>query len=64
MRYYKVIKDGARDRETFFECYKGELLTMRERKAYCPSIPERCFEAVDISKRKVYWFFGKRFEVE
>lgn len=62
MKYYKIIKDGVRDRETFFEGVKDELLTMNERRKHCPNIPERCFEAVEISKRNVYWFFGARFE--
>lgn len=60
MKYYKVIKGGTYDRLTAFETVKNELLTERERRAYCPSIPDRCFVKVNVGK--TYTVFGMRFE--
>ena len=47
----------------------GELYTEKEYNRmienYVFRIPvDKLFERVEISKRRVYWFFGARFEVE
>ena len=39
---------------------KGELFTEKEVKKY--NIPEKILEKVEISRKKIYYFFGARLE--
>lgn len=64
MKYYKVIKADAYDKQTHYSTILGELLTERERNKYFPTLKSEIFECVNISKSKVYSCFGARFEVE
>ena len=71
MIYYKVINDKDMifpDRIKGFAFVKGELFTEKELREYCgrnkwnfDKIVENNFSEIEISKRKVYHFFGCRF---
>lgn len=63
MIYLKVVKDGVQDRRTFEETYLGELLTPLERKRLYPTLSDKCFIPHEVSCKKIYFFFGKRFEM-
>jgi hypothetical protein len=62
MKFYKVVRE-AHDRKTFFDSYPGELLTERERRIKFPTLSDKCFDVVEVSKKATYWFFGCRFPV-
>lgn len=62
MKFYKAVKE-VQDRKTFYESVLGELLTERERRIKFPTLAEKCFEPVEVSKKATYWFFGCRFPV-
>ena len=64
MLYWKVVKDGVQDRRTFEETYIGELLTLTERKRLFPTLSDKCFVEYEVSQKKTYFFFGKRFEMD
>lgn len=71
MKYYKALNDKDMifaDRTKNIAFTQGELFTEKELQAYCErnkwnfdKIVEHNFSAVEISKRKVYRFFGSRF---
>lgn len=71
MKYYKAINDKDMifaDRTKGLAFVKNELLTETELKKKCErnkwnfdKIVEHNFSTVEISKRKIYWFFGCRF---
>lgn len=63
MLYWKVVKDGVQDGRTFEETYIGELLTQTERKRLFPTLSDKCFVEYEVSQKKTYFFFGKRFEI-
>lgn len=63
MIYLKVVKDGVYDRRTFEQTYKDELLTPLERKRLYPTLSDQCFIEYEASRKKTYFFFGKRFEM-
>ena len=64
MKYYKVIKGDVYDRKTGYITVLEELVTEKERIKYFPNIKNDAFECVRISKSKVYFLFGARFELK
>ena len=61
MKYFIVKKDGQiYNKGKFFILVKDELYTEKEVVRYGISLAR--LEPVDVSKRKVYWLFGARFE--
>ncbi len=70
MKYYKVNEagDGAHiyncfinGKNTSISLVKNELLTEKERLKY--NIPLKYVEEKNISKNKIFWSFGCRFEI-
>lgn len=71
MKFYRVISsaDGTprvlkNKNDRFYingELVRNELYTEKEKSKICNN--KKCFEVVDISKKKTYWFFGARFEI-
>ena len=70
MKYYKVNEQG--DGVYIFNCFvngkntsisliKNELLTEKEREKY--NVPLKYLEEKNISKNKIFWSFGCRFEI-
>ena len=62
MTYYRVVKQDVFDYSTEYTTIKNELLTPKERERKFPSLSAKCFEKVDVSRARTYWFFGSRFE--
>ena len=60
---YRIGKSGHWERQGFL--VGNELYTAKELERYeimqCRRIKPEMFEQVEISKRKIYWFFGARF---
>lgn len=71
MKYYKALNDKDMifaDRTKALAFTRGELFTEKELRKYCErnkwnfdKIAEHNFSTVEVSKRKIYWFFGCRF---
>lgn len=61
MIYYKAIKE-AHDYFTGNTTIKNELLTQKERDTKFRYLSDYVFEKVEISKKKIFWNFGTRFE--
>ena len=61
MKYYRVTKDNVHDYFTGYTTIKNELLTEKERNTKFRYLKDDCFEIVEISRKKTYWFFGARF---
>lgn len=71
MKYYKAINDKVmfmENRTKAFVFVQNELLTEKELKRYCEQykwnfdkIVKNNFSTVEISRQRVYWFFGCRF---
>ena len=73
MKYYKVKKEY--DQRTIYK-YKGnyripftflvadELYTEKELEKIGIRKDSRMFDAVEVSRKKIYWFFGCRFQTE
>ena len=64
MKFYKVIKGDVYDRESGYTTVLEELVTEKERRKYFPSVKNDAFECVNISKSKIYFLFGARFELK
>lgn len=68
MQYYKIPKelDGRQiyvhSKQKHVSFAGGELYTLRELEALGLKGWDRLLEAVEVSRRKIYWFFGARFE--
>jgi len=64
MKYYRVRRGSGDlyDNKSEYTTISHELLTARERKNMFPSIPDRNFEEVVISRKRTYISFGCRFE--
>ena len=65
--YYRVPEkyDGVRlinKKANWYELAKGELLTGKE----CDKLGLKTYllEPVKLGPKKVYWFFGRRFEIK
>lgn len=63
MKYYRVNRE-VHDRLTFCDSVVGELLTVKERKKFYPTISDQCFDTVDVKKTETHVFFGVRFPNE
>lgn len=61
MLYYKAIKDGY-DYFNKNSIIKNELLTVKERNSRVRYLSDSYFEIIEITKTKVFWSFGARFE--
>lgn len=60
MTYYRVKEQYENMRRSDGSIYVGgELLTESETKKY--NTPEHILDAVNVSRKKTYWFFGARF---
>ena len=60
MKYYKIKKEyDNKKRSDGSILIANELYTEKEKEKY--NIPTLCCEVVEVSKKKVYWFFGARF---
>ena len=63
MLFYKVIRE-AHDYFTGNTAIKNELLTQRERDSKFRYLKDDIFQPVQISKKKTFWNFGCRFEIQ
>lgn len=70
MQYYKIPKelDGrqiyVRSKQRHVCFVGGELYTLRELEALGLKGWGKLLEAVEVSRKKIYWFFGARFAAE
>lgn len=61
MKYYKVKPEADNKKRLDGDIYvANELYTPAEAKRY--NLNMDYVDAVEVSKRRVYWFFGARFE--
>lgn len=63
MKYYKAMKD-AHDYFTGWTTIKNELLTEKERNTRFRYLSDTVFQPVEISRKKTFFNFGARFEME
>lgn len=63
MKYYKALAE-KHDYFTGYTTITGELVTQRERDTKFRYIGDDVFQQVEISKSKVFWSFGARFEIK
>ena len=60
MKYYKIKEECDNKRRSDGSILiKNELYTEKEKEKF--NIPNNFCEVVEISKNKIYWFFGARF---
>lgn len=70
MQYYRIPKelDGrqiyVRSKQKQISFAGGELYTLRELEALGLEGWGKLLEAVEVSRKKIYWFFGARFAPE
>lgn len=69
MQYYRVPKElGQRHvysaRQYVTTLIANELFTLRELEQMGVAWLAKKLEAVEVSRRKIYWFFGARFATE
>jgi hypothetical protein len=70
MQYYKIpnIIDGcqvySRKTQKYISFVGGELYTLRELEQMGVAWLAKKLEAVEVSRKKIYWFFGARFATE
>lgn len=70
MKYYKIPKElngrqiYVHSKQKHISFVGGELYTLRELEALGLKGWDRLLEAVEVSRRKIYWFFGARFATE
>lgn len=63
MKYYRVpAKLHDCTVRNWHTLYAGELFTANECKKI--GINHERLEPVEVSRRKIFWFFGKRFEIQ
>lgn len=67
MQYYQVPeklkgKFVYKPKGGIFTFVENELLTAKECLRY--GIPTRVLQPVEVSRKKIYWFFGTRFELK
>ena len=63
MKFYKAIAE-KHDYFTGYTTIMNELVTQKERDKKFRYLTDNCFVIVEVSKKKTYWFFGARFEIE
>lgn len=62
MKYYRA----AAEKHDYFSgntTIINELLTEKERNTKFRFLSDSVFEVVEVSKKKIYWSFGARFEI-
>ena len=64
MKFYKVVRDNVYDYLTGYTTIKNELLTEKERARKFKAVSGSCFQPVEVSRKKTYWLFGARFEMD
>lgn len=70
MKYYRVPKELGghqvyiQSKRNYVSFVGGELYTLRELEALGLKGWDKLLEAVEVSHKKTYWFFGARFAVE
>lgn len=62
MLYYKVVQGDKHDYFTGYTTVKNELLTEKERNTKFRYLFDDVFHPVNVSRKKVYFMFGARFE--
>ena len=63
MKYYKALAEKY-DYFTGYTTIPGELVTKRERDTKFRYLLDDVFQPVEVSKNKVFWNFGARFEIK
>lgn len=63
MKFYKAIAE-KHDYFTGYTTVINELITQKERDSKFRYLSDDCFIMVEVSKKKIYWFFGARFEAK
>ena len=63
MMYYRAIKE-AHDYFTGYTTVKNELITEKERNTKFRYLTDNVFETVNVSRKKIYWAFGCRFQMQ
>lgn len=63
MLFYRVRRE-AYDYFTGNTAIKNELLTQKERDSKFRYLKDDVFQEVQISKKKTFWSFGCRFEIQ
>lgn len=63
MKYYKALAE-KHDYFTGYTTIPSELVTQRERDTKFRYIGDDVFQQVEISKSKIFWSFGARFEIK
>ena len=61
MKYYKALKE-VHDYFTGWTLVKNELVTEKERNTKFRYLSNAVFKEVEVSKKKIYFNFGCRFE--
>lgn len=61
MKYLKAIAE-KHDYFTGYTTVKNELVTQKERDTKFRYLSDSVFEPVEISRRRIFWSFGCRFE--
>lgn len=64
MIYLRSKKDGLYDIKTGYTTIKNELITEAEKEKQFPNVSINNFDHVNISKQKIFWNFGTRFEIK
>ena len=64
MMFYKVVVPDVHDYFTGYTTIKDELLTEKERNKKFRYLYDSVFEKVEISRKKTFWSFGARFEIQ
>lgn len=63
MKYYRVRRE-AHDWFTGWTAVKNELVTKKEKDTRFRYLNDSIFEEVEISKKKIFFNFGCRFEMK
>lgn len=64
MLYYKVIRGDVRDHFSGYTTIKNELLTPKERNKKFRYLSDDVFQTVEVSRKKTFFNFGARFEMQ
>lgn len=64
MKFYKVIRGDVRDHFSGYTTIENELLTEKERNRKFRYLHDSVFQEVEISRKKTFWNFGARFEMQ
>lgn len=64
MKYYRAKKKEVHDYFTGWTTVKNELVTEKEKNIRFRYLADSIFEEVEISKKKIFFNFGCRFEIK